>query len=293
MNTSFKFASLFLIVGLVIFSSCKKEEPSPKVDDKKPLYDNSTAPISNAIIESAFDEMTNMSDQAINGDLVFYNSPTVSVFYTQKGQKNVADKVECNVIITIDTISTTRSIEIDWGTTNCDCNDGKQRRGKIITTFTGRYRDAGTVITHTPVDYYVNNNHIEGSKTVINAGYNTENQAFFYITVNGAVTMANGEYFTYYSERIRTWVAGYNTPLVFIDDEYEITGNTVATSSNGNGYEATVTEPLRVQVGCAFVKSGVLEFKPTNKPLRIINYGDGACDATFTVTINGVTYTIN
>lgn len=291
MNTKFKFATLLMLVGLLVFTACKKEDTDPKEEES--TYDNSSAPKSNAIIETSFDEMTNMSDQAINDTLVFYRSPKVKFHYAVKGQAIVKDKTPCNVNITIDTTSTTRSIEIDWGTTNCDCNDGKQRRGKIITTFTGKYRDLGTVITHTPVGYYVNDNHIEGTKTVTNMGFNGNNQPYFNVNIDGTVTMSSGEVFTYSSSRVRTWTAGFNTFLNFLDDEYDITGSATASSSEGNGYTANITTALHVQVGCPFVKSGVLEFTPTNKPVRIIDYGNGTCDATFTVTVNGVTYTVN
>jgi hypothetical protein len=284
--------SVLLLTSLV-FTACKKKETEKPKEEEKPKYDNSTAPKSHAIIESAFDEMTNISDQAINGGLVFYNSPKVKVHYAEGREAIVVDKDPCNVIIIIDTLSSPRSVSVDWGNTNCDCNDGKQRRGKIVTTFTGRYRDAGTVITHTPIDYYVNNNKIEGYKQVINAGFNVNSQPFFYVTVNGTVTMSTGEVFTYYSERERTWLTGFNTPFDFMDDQYEIAGNAQASSSLGNGYDALITTPLLLKVGCAFVTQGILEFTPVGKAKRTIDYGDGTCDTKFTVTVNGTTYTFN
>lgn len=273
-----------LAISLIALNACKKDE--------KEEYDNSSAPASNAVIENAYDEMTNMSDQAINGNLSYYNSPKVTVVYASKDEP-LLEKEACNVVITLDTTSTTRSITIDWGTVNCDCNDGKQRRGKIITTFTGKYRDSGTVITHTPENYFVNDNKIEGSKTVTNMGTNSSGQPFFNVSINGSVTMTDGDVFTYASTRVRTWVLGFTTPLYFLDDEYDITGSANASSTNGNGYVANITSALHIKVGCPYITKGIVEFTPTNKPIRTINYGDGSCDKTFTVTINGVTYTIN
>lgn len=283
MKKSILFAALAL--GLIALNGCKK--------DKEEEYDGSSAPVSNAIIENAFDEMTNMSDQAINGALVYYKSPKVTVVYASKDDVAMLEKEACNVIVTIDTTSATKSITIDWGSTNCDCNDGKQRRGKIITTFTGHYRDSGTMITHTPVNYYVNDNKIEGTKTVTNMGTNSDGNPYFNIAINGTVTMSGGDVFTYTSTRVRTWVAGHTTVFNFFDDEYDITGSASASSTNGNGYEALITSALHVKVGCAYVTKGTLEFTPTGKAMRVIDYGDGACDQTFTVTINGITYTVN
>ncbi|MES2589985.1 MAG: hypothetical protein V4622_13485 [Bacteroidota bacterium] len=279
-----------LVFTFVALESCKKDEP------KEEQTNDSTAPQSNAIIEGSFDDMTNMSDQAITGNLVYYKSPKVTFFYPAKGEEYPLEKVDCNVIVTLDTTGTTKKITIDWGATNCMCNDQKQRRGKIETTFTGKYRDSGTVITHTPIDYYVNDNQIAGTKTVTNKGLNSNGQPYFIVSVNGVATMSNGDVFTYVSNRVRTWTTGFTTItglFQFSDDEYDITGSATASSSLGNGYVANIITALHVKVGCAYVTSGILEFTPTGKILRTINYGDGTCDNTFTVTINGVTYTIN
>lgn len=279
----FLFISTLVSIAIV---SCKKK--NDKTDD----YDNSSSPTSNAIIERSFDEMTNISDQAVSGNLVYYKMDQVTVLYGKESASNL-EKAACNVIITIDTTSSPKSVTVDWGNTNCDCNDGKQRRGKIITTFTGQYRDPGTVITHTPVGYYVNNHHIEGTKTVTNMGNNGSGQPYFNVEVDGTVTLSSGEVFNYTSTRVRTWTNGFSTIGNFYDDEYDITGSAQASSTSGNGYTASVTNPLHIKIGCPYIVSGTLNFTPTGKPVRVIDYGSGNCDATFTVTVNGTTYTIN
>ena len=139
-------------------------------------YDKDQSAEVNYKVESAFDEMTNISDQAITGNMVYYKNGGVIV--RQPGDKPLTQKTACNVIITIDTIASIKTVTVDYGSSNCDCNDGKTRRGKIITTFTGFYHAQGTIITHTPVDYYVNDIKIEGIKTVENMGLNTSGQPY-------------------------------------------------------------------------------------------------------------------
>ncbi len=259
---------------------------------KKRKYDNSDAPKNNAFVEASFDEMTNMSDQAIKGNFTYYGLETVTVVYG-KESVNEEEKTDCNVVITLDTVSSPRTITIDWGTSNCTCNDGKQRRGKIITTYTGSYFSQGTVITHTPVDYYVNDNKLEGTKTVTNMGNNSSNQPFYNISVSGTATLTSGEIVSYSSSRVRTFTAGYTTPLYVYDDEYDIAGSATATVTNGDSWYADITSALHVKVGCPYITKGTLELTPTGKPTRTVDYGDGTCDGTFTVTVNGHTYTIN
>ncbi len=254
-------------------------------------YDKDQSAEVNYKVESAFDEMTNISDQAITGNMVYYKNGGVIV--RQPGDKPLTQKTACNVIITIDTIASIKTVTVDYGSSNCDCNDGKTRRGKIITTFTGFYHAQGTIITHTPVDYYVNDIKIEGIKTVENMGLNTSGQPYFNVQIDGVATLTSGETVSYTSTRVRTWIAGFNTLLNRFDDEYDISGTASGTFSSGGGYTALTTNPVHIKVGCGFPVSGTIEITPQNRPLRVVDYGSGMCDATFTVTVNGQTYTFN
>ena len=242
-------------------------------------------------IETAFDEMTNISDQAITGNMVYYKSGQIIV--AKPGQNIAFEKADCNVIITIDTTSSPKSVTVDYGSSNCTCNDGKTRRGKIVTTFTGQYIAPGTIITHTPVDYYVNDIKYEGTKTVQNMGLNSNSQPYFNVQIDGNATLESGEVVNYTSTRVRTWTTGFNTLLNRFDDEYDITGTSEATFSSVEGYTGNTTSPIHIKVGCGFPVSGTLDITPTGKPVRQINYGDGTCDYSFTVTVSGYTFTIN
>jgi len=271
---------LYLAIVATSLTSCLKNR-----------FDKDQSAEVNYKIETAFDEMTNISDQAVTGNMVYYKSGKIIVSKT--GHVSGIEKTDCNVIITIDTIGTTKTVTVDYGTSNCLCNDGKTRRGKIVTTFTGPYIAQGTVITHTPVDYYVNDIKYEGTKTVQNMGLNSNNQPYFNVQINGTATLTSGEVVTYTSTRVRTWTTGFTTLGNRFDDEYDITGTAVATFSNGGGYNGQTTNPVHIKVGCGFPVSGTIELTPSNKPVRTVDYGNGTCDYTFTVTVNGHTFTFN
>ena len=259
----------------------------------KNKYDNSSAPRLNAMIENYFSEFSSMSDQAITGSMVFYKVGKVITNNLEDNEPFQVSKIDCNVIITLDTTGVNKTITIDWGTTNCTCNDGKSRRGKLISTFTGSYFTQGTVITHTPLDYFVNDNKVEGTASVTNMGLNPSMQPYYNVNIEGIVTMSTGEEINYNSTRIRTFTNGFTTPEFFLDDEYSVTLTSNATVTNGDNYEAHTNEALKLKLGCGYVKSGILSITPSGKAERVIDYGDGACDATFTIAINGNTYVIN
>ncbi|MND90480.1 hypothetical protein D3C87_13230 [compost metagenome] len=277
----------FLILSLAIatiaqVSSCKKWK-----------YDESSAPKTNAIVESTFAEMANMSDQAYKGGTFVYGIGQPIIKYGKYESNNAYEKADCNVIITLDTVGSQDTLTIDWGNNNCTCDDGKQRRGKLIVSYNGSYYAQGTIIKYTPVNYYVNDNKVEGFMTVENMGSNSSGQPYYDVNVNGVVTLSSGEIATYVSHQVRTFTNGYTTQLWIWDDEYDITGTATAQVVNGDGYDANITNALHVKVGCAYITKGTLEITPTGKSTRKIDYGQGTCDGTFTIEINGHTYTIN
>ncbi|WP_343637345.1 hypothetical protein [Fluviicola sp.] len=255
-------------------------------------YDQSSAPTTNAIAENAYAEMANMSDQAYKGGVFVYGIGKPIIRYQDTHEVSETEKADCNVIITIDTVGSQDTITIDWGSNNCTCLDQKQRRGKLIIAYNGPYYNQGTIIRYTPVNYYVNNNKVEGLMTVENMGPNGLGQPYYNVNVDGVVTLTTGEIATYVSSQVRTFTNGYNTILNIYDDEWDVTGTATAEVVNGDGYVANITSPLHVKVGCPYITKGTLEITPTGKSVRTIDYGSGSCDGTFTILINGQTYTI-
>lgn len=186
-----------------------------------------------------------------------------------------------------------KTLTIDFGTTNCTDNYGVNRRGKIIATATGKYRDAGSIFTITPDNYYVNDYKIEGTKTVTNNGQNSSGQTSFNINIDNAkITYPNGDVITYESDRVRTWVIGENTQglLGIWDDEYDITGSASGVNREGRNFTVNITSALRAAVACHYIKQGTMDIQPEDLYLRTVDFGDGTCDAQATVTINGNTY---
>lgn len=170
------------------------------------------------------------------------------------------------------------------------CLDGKNRRGKIIVTHTGHYKDPGTVITISFDGYYVNDNHVEGSRTVTNNGLNADNNISFSVVVNGTITKADGTVITWTSTRTREWITGYETATKS-DDQYRVTGTASGTRANGASFTAETVTPLIRKVECHQFVSGTVKIMVTGKRTRTIDFGNGDCDDTATVSIEGITAT--
>ena len=234
---------------------------------------------------STVNDLTNISDEA-------GRNYSVQSFKTADAEGLLA--TSC-AIVTVDTLTATKTITINFGATNCLCNDGRNRRGSVILSFTGKYRDSLTLITVSPQNYFVNDNQVSGSKTITNKGHNAAHHLVYEINANMTITKANGGgTITWSSLRQREWLTGENT-LAWSDDIYSITGTANGTTSNSNSFTSVITSPLirNMAIGCRkHFTQGILEHTPSGKAMRSIDYGNGACDDQATVTINGNTYTI-
>ncbi|MES2567985.1 MAG: hypothetical protein V4565_14015 [Bacteroidota bacterium] len=270
--------ALAAIVSAGLFSSCKKKEKEEKDSDTAGAADQSFA-------SSTENDMTSISDEA---------SKTYSVSSFRTSDANGILATSC-ATITLDTLAAAKTITVNFGTTNCLCNDGRNRRGSIIISFTGKYRDSLTVITVAPQNYFVNDNQVTGSKTITNKGHNAAHHLVYEINANIQIIKASGAgTISWQANRQREWITGENT-MQWNDDIYSITGTASGSTSNGNSFSSNITSPLirNMSFGCRrHFTQGTLEHTPGGKATRYIDFGNGACDDQATVTINGNTYTI-
>jgi hypothetical protein len=165
------------------------------------------------------------------------------------------------------------------------------RKGILEVSFTGRYRDPGTVITTTPINYSVNGYLINGVKTVTNQGLNDSDQPYFTVEIEDATITAPDNEWTssWESSRTRVWVEGFDT-VQLLDDVYEVSGSQTGVNRNGSPYEAATLAPLRIEIGCPWIVSGIYSLTPGELSPRTVDFGNGDCDANAVVTVNGNSY---
>ena len=194
--------------------------------------------------------------------------------------------------VTFDTISSPKRMVIDYGNGTL-CVDGKLRAGRLLVSFTGRYREAGTVITIAPDSFYQNGNKLEGIKTITNNGRNSRNNLNYTIEVNNAkLTTVDGKVRSWTSTRNREWIGGENTKI-FNDDVYQITGTANGVSANNVSFTVNILQPLQIDFSCQYrITAGEVEIKPQNKLTRTINYGSDTCVNNYTVKIGNRNFTV-
>jgi len=261
-----------LVLGMNIISGCQKNASEPTSD--------TTAATDLEQATGVSDDIVNMADNAAKGT----NGFRLSSDNTYEGLGGCAT-------VTRDTIN--HVITIDFGSSNCMCLDGRYRRGEIIISYSGGgYFDSGSVKTITFNAYYVNDNHVEGTKSITNNGLN---QAGHYtwniVATNMKITRTDGKYHEWNMNRVREMIQGQNTETIW-DDAYSITGSANGTCSNGNSCSATITNPLIREIACHWIQQGTIVITPSNKPVMTLDFGSGNCDDIATVTVNNVSHTI-
>jgi uncharacterized membrane-anchored protein len=263
------------------FTACKKDSKDKSDSDTTPAQDNSLA-------EGNYMDANTMVDASVNlgGNFSFRLA-------TNESNARIEGALGGCTKVTLDTANTACTLTIDFGTTNCEGPDGRKRRGKILATWNGKYRDKGTVVNITYNNYFVNDNQVTGTHKTTNQGYNTAQHLVYKIEVDGSIIKANnGGTITWKSTREREWVTGSSTPLMILDDTYSITGNASGTTAGGEAYTINITQPLVRKMNCAWFESGTLDLIPAGRKTLTLDYGSTGCDNKATVTINGNTYNV-
>src|SRR3989339_326691 len=223
-----KFKSIFIIpLGLfislgMVFNSCELSDQAD-IQDNGETVDVS---VENELYTAdVFDEVIEVADEAVD----LYESSSSSLKSANGfGYSRLS---EC-VTVTREVEQSTIVMTINFGDTNCFCNDGRERRGKIIMTHEGRYFDSLVYTTFSFEDFFVDDNQVVGNKTVTQT-VNADSQRVSSIVIDGSLILANnGGKITYRSEKNRTIAEGSDTRTKR-DDVIETTsGSNLTTDSN-------------------------------------------------------------
>lgn len=213
------------------------------------------------------------------------------------GNGKTAGYLPC-AVITNDT--DLRIVTIDFGA-GCVGPYGRERSGKILIHYSTQFNDqlANRIITFE--NYMVNNRKIEGEIDLRNINRNLE--GFLSATrelKDYTITFPNGNHTVLNGVHVREWIEGEGDqdPTTNV---YRLTGYFTGISTRGRSYTQTIIEPVIASFACrsqgGFLRTaGVIEWQYNGEAVnrvRVLNYGSGDCDNTFTVTINGRVFTIS
>jgi hypothetical protein len=289
-NTHMKGLFGFITVFLLSLASCDNERFNLSNDVAENVENE-------AATDGYFEDADDMATLAVSAD----GSTASGAKTSSSGRAGVKPSdlrfacAEVSFVFADDNSTTTPHglITINFGT-GCTDSKGNVRKGIINIEFIGkRFLPASKIIT-TFDGYTINGIQIEGTRTVTNITGSTEDSPKFSIVLaGGKATWPDGTTATRTVDRTREWIRGAN-PL---NDEWIVDGTASGTNRNGVSYSVDITTPLVYKRECAIGKKvflpveGVKELTTANNKI-IIDYGNGDCDKTVTVTINGQSKTV-
>lgn len=251
---------LFFFVNTLLLVSCNNNDT---VDVSEPISVDEA--ITLAEVDDISDEVNNVIDD-------FFVEVEVA------GKSTDIEKTEGILPCLTKTIvltATTKIVTLDFGD-GCELPNGNVLSGKIILAHAIDTDVHSLTITHTYEDFYFNNISIEGENTIVRVRENDNGNPQSTIAFNTTLTWPDGIFASREGIKTREWIEGYDT-RTFGDNVFLITGNWTATFKNGTVLSAKVLEPLRREMACRFIVSGLLELQK-NDSVGTLDFGDGSCD---------------
>ena len=267
-----------IISFLILFSlffSCKNE--------KKLIDTESVGEV--VVVETVYTDILQQIEVNIYSaeDIVFNGHK-----FNQKQLKSSCATIS---IIPFDSVTWPKTITVDFGSSNCMGDDGRNRRGKILINSTGRYKDTTTVLTVTFDNYYLSNNKISGTATVANQGVNKAGYREYKIAVQNGIIETPKGLINWQFSGAKQWVNGTITPWpVNGDDVFIHTGNASGTFTDGTYFNADIIKLLITATACPWISSGTIEININQKNIGTLDFGDNTCDSIATVVVDGESY---
>ena len=260
-----------LLLAFLWIQSCKKDSRA----------DENTEAITH-------DEVKKLAQADNETDKLF---DIVDVYGLENGVASKTPGLPSCVTRTVVHNGNTVTVTFEFDPAGCTLPNGNTYAGTLILTRT--LNPAAQSMTGSLVfdNFYVNDIQIDGSsafeRLLSNANGNPQTTYDFDFTI----TYSNGDMEVRQGNRVREWIAGYNTP-VMADDVFLITGNGHFELRNGDEYNILIVNPLRRELSCPFYVSGTMNIEKNNETY-ILDYGNGNCDNEATLTLpNGTVQVI-
>ncbi|MEM9361016.1 MAG: hypothetical protein AAGA43_00200 [Bacteroidota bacterium] len=261
-----KIAPFALALSFLVLASCTEEA-------EEPIVEASNDELITVAELQASDETEMISEEVSTIAEDVYASDEISL--TAKIDYSSDYLPDCVTITTVVT-DTTREKTIDFGE-GCELPNGNVLSGIINLSYAKDMEAASKTITLTLENFTFNDVAVEGAADILRIRSNeNENPQG---TVNSAfeATWPNGDTASFTGTRTREWIEGFGTGF-WGDNVFLITGKRTYIGRLGNVYMKEVITPLRRELACRFIVSGVLEIS-RNDNTASLDFGDGSCDA--------------
>jgi len=256
-------AGLLLMATLVMVSCNKDESPEIIVEDQTFEVAELKASDESELIS---EEINSIAEDVYTAD---------EVLSTSKFSYNSDFLPDCVTITTVVT-STSKERTIDFGA-GCELPNGNVLSGIIYLSYLKDMELATKTLSLSLENFTFNGVAIEGSASIerMRANENGNPQSVANSSFNAVWPDESTASFS--GTRTREWIEGFGTGF-WGDNVYLITGNGTFTGKMGNVFSKETLTPLRRELSCRFIVSGILQIS-RNDATASLDFGDGSCDA--------------
>lgn len=270
--------ALFLATS-VLFSACEQdnEEVTSNADEAESIA------IDEAIADDLFEDIDLISDEAadyegdIQGGRLENDENAMMSDCVGRGVERVrADRVF------------TKTVTLDFQA-SCEGPKGRERQGTMVITRITDANAATYTVSTTFQDFFLDGKKIEGTRTRVYTLLETGVHQVAITLTDGKVTLEDGRVIERSGSFTKTWNRN--------SGEVSVEGEASGVNRNGVAYTSNVTSPLVYKQSCAtegiFVATqGIRSITREGKADVTIDYGQGDCDKTVDVTVDGEERTI-
>ena len=260
-------AGLVLITSLMI-TACNKEESSEiAVEENFEVAELKASDESELISE----EILNIGEDVYASDEIVATSKS---FYT-------SDYLPDCVTITTVVTSTSKEKTIDFGD-GCELPNGNTLSGIIKLSYLKDMDVATKTLSLDLENFVFNGVSVEGGASIVRMRSNENGNPQSDAVADFAAEWPDGSTASFTGERTREWIEGYGSGF-WGDNVFLISGKGTYTGQLGNVFMKEIITPLRRELSCRFIVSGVLEIS-RNDATASLDFGDGSCDAVGVLT---------
>jgi hypothetical protein len=290
MNNVFgKIAALSLIGGVLI-ASCTDEDRLTVADTQDITEE--------ALTDSYFQDIDDMAGVAISAptDEQYGKNGRTATTYTITVEDQ---RFKCAGVVVSVTPGANSTLDNPQGVMTVDfglgCTDlrGNIRTGKVIFTYNGRRFVPNSTVVTTVDNYTINGIKLEGTRTLTNVSGSTSDAPKFNVVLeNGKATLlADGTSAERESNITWSWVRAANPSddYLTIDQASVASGKTRA----GREYSVSLTKALKYKRFCGIAVEGIKKYVIDGEKEITIDYGNGDCDKSVVITVNGVTRSLS
>ena len=174
----------------------------------------------------------------------------------------------------------------DFTAAGCTGAEGSTRKGKWTAQFFQNYwSNVGGMCSVSLDSYEVNGQWLTGTMTMTHLG----NNVYRVEIANGQSRIAGNS--TQVSGTVEIeWSQGAATDSVASDDVFLISGTLDGVNANARTYSAEIDGDLTKRTSCQWIEKGLVEVVPDGLAVRQVDFGNGNCKQSVTITLNGSDY---